>query len=270
MKKISLILTSIILIFCFTSIIKAQDFDYTRAYQDYVYNYDLYKKAHAEYDLKRSQYLQTGTLASQQEAQKATAAMLQARDQVLITYLTAIRLKMAETKGIDTTQRETYYSLIDGDVGFYTTHKANVSSAASLEDLTKDSTLAANQYKKSTELTVIKSLTLVSNGKIDNFQNQTNDIISALEGKINQIRANGDKKTDDPQRWILEVKNRVNRSTDKETEASALINKIKVDDKTKNTAFNQAQGKLAEGLQYLKEANSFLKQIIVNIKTADQ
>ncbi|MEK7525887.1 MAG: hypothetical protein AAB546_00210 [Patescibacteria group bacterium] len=269
MKKIFIFLVvGIFLVSALATKTSAQDFDYNRAYQDYTYNYDLYKKAHSEYDLKRAQYLQSRTLISQEEAQKATAKMLQARDQATITYLTAIRLKLAETKGVDAIQRETYYSLIDADVAWYKTHRDSISSAASLEDLVKDSDAAAERYK-STEITIYKSLLLVSNGKTDNFQTLISDLTGKIETKVSQIRANGDKDTSDIERWILEVKNRVSRSQDKETEGWALINKLKLTDKTKITTYNAAEGKFSESLQYLKEANSFLKQIITEIKTQD-
>ncbi len=246
----------------------AQDFDYHKAYGDYVYNYDLYKKAHSDFELKRAQYLQTGTLASKTEAQKATAAMLQSRDQTTITYLTAIRLKMAETQGIDEGQRDTYYTFIDEDVSWYRSHRDGVSSAASLEDLSKDSEEAYARYQ-ATLLTIIKSLSLVSNGKIDNFQSQSTSLTSNLEAKINEIRANGDKKTDNLARWVLEVRNRIDRSQDKEIEAWTILNKLKSSEKEKLNAYSDAQARFAESLQYLKEAVSYLKQITTEIKTAD-
>ncbi len=269
MQSIKLAVIFLLLfVFSLPASVAAQDFDYTRAYQDYTYNFDLYRKAHGEYDLKRSQYMQSKTLAAQEEAQQATAKMLQARDQATITYLTAIRLKLAETKGVDTTSRESHFALIDAEVAWYKSHRDTISSAASLEDLTKDSDLAAERYK-STELVIFKALTLISNGKVDNFQSLITDLIGKVEIKVSEIRAAGDKDTSDIERWILEVKNRVARSQDKEAESWAIINKLKPTDKQKITSYNTSESRFAESLQYLKEANSFAKQIITEIKTKD-
>jgi hypothetical protein len=268
MKKYILLSITLFIFFVSFKTASAQDLDYNRAYQDYVYNFDLYKKAHAEYEVAKTQYSQGKTLALQQKAQEATAKMLQARDQVVINYLTAIRLKMAEIEGIDETKREGYYSLIDAETAWYRSHRDAISSAASLEDLQADSNEARSRYL-GTELTIYNYLNLVENGKIFNLKNRPNDTISRIEGKVGEIRSAGDKDTTDIERWILEVKNRVTRSTDKETESWVILDTLKPAQKEKADSFNGSVAKLAESLQYLKEANSFLKQIVTEIKTAD-
>jgi len=271
MKKITALFFLLLLVlfsFFFPGKSLAQEFDYQRAYADYTYNLGLYQKAHSEYTVAKSAYLASETLSAREKAQSATAGMLIARDEVVRTYLTALRMKLRETKGVAETDRETLYILIDVEVDWFNTHKLGISSAASLEDLQEDSEEAKARYSSS-ELVIYKALNAVSVGKLNNFQSRMLDLVSSLKAKIAEIRANGDKDTQPLERWVLEVENRMSRSQTKEDEAVAIMAKVKSSERDKAKYFEQSQNILVESGQYLKEASSFLKQIIIGIKTED-
>lgn len=247
----------------------AQDFDYSRAYADYVYNLDLYRQAHSEYTLARSSYLQGQTLAQGEKTKEKTAAMLVARDEVVRTYLTAIRMKLKETSGVENSERELFFSLIDTEISWFEGHKDKISSAASLDDLVKDSNEARTRYE-STELVIYKALTTISNGKINFFQSRMKTSLIDIKAKVTEVRQNGDKKTDAIERWILEVEERTQRASEKQIEAIGIINKLKNADKDKGSAYSKAQVSLSLAGQYLKEANSYMLQIVTQIKTQDE
>src|SRR4030042_6530513 len=92
MKKI---LTICIFLFSFLFLvpspaIKAQDnqeFNFDRAYQDYLFTYNQYRQAHNEYVTAREQYLNYKTLTSKTLALEQTLKMLQERDNTIRTYL---------------------------------------------------------------------------------------------------------------------------------------------------------------------------------------
>lgn len=246
----------------------SQTFDYTKAYEDYTFNFDLYQKAFNEFDLARSQYLQSKTLTAQGKAQEATYKMLVSRDEVVKTYLTALRLKLAESPGVKKDQRENFYTILDQNVAWFNTHKLGLSSAATLEDQTKDSDEARDRFTSITP-TIYKILVAIPTGKIDSLQDIINKSVSELKAKIIEIRAAGDHNTDVSERWILEVENRLARSEDKQSDAQMLLLKLKDQEKGNADIYNQAISRLQESLQYIKEANSYLKEIIKQIKTQD-
>src|SRR6185369_840172 len=100
MKKITFFLFFYLLINLFTySVVKAQDFTAQKAFQDYQYQLSKYQTSSAEYADAKTFYKKNPTLQLQEEARKKTLTMLKDRDQLLIVYLTALRLQIKETTG---------------------------------------------------------------------------------------------------------------------------------------------------------------------------
>jgi len=84
---------------------KAED-EFDNVYETYLDDIDTYDKAHNEYIFRRSQYLNFKTLKSQQEAQGATLVMLQTRDQVAISYLRALDVRLNNAIGVPQARHE--------------------------------------------------------------------------------------------------------------------------------------------------------------------
>lgn len=268
MKKY-LLLAFLFLFFLFTPSVLAQNFDSQKAYEDYVFQKNEYDKAHAEYELARAAYLQSGTLAAKSEAQAKTMAMLVARDEVLRTYLTAIRLRLVETRGLLSTEKEPLFGQIDSEVSWYENHKNEVGSAGSLEDLVTESDEARDRFEETTQDIAYRSLFTVSKGKVSTYQIDLRGIITDLETKIAQVRSAGDKETRDIERWMLDTRSKLVRSEEKLLSAQGEILDLGDRSEEKLPAYNKAIFTLEESFQALKEGLDFMKQVIRELKTAD-
>lgn len=243
----------------------SQDFDFNRAFQDYLYNYNLYRSSHLEYVSAKSEYLTYKTLTAQTKALEATKKMLLARAETLKTYLTALRLKLKETTGILNYQQNMYYLKLDNEVTWIGTHKNSLPSAGTLEDLVKISTEAEKRYP-TMEILAYQTLGTVMTGKEITLRDKINEQISKTEGKINQIKETGEDTTT-LERWLIQAKEKIKRSEEKEKEGQNIISAIKPTDKNKIQSWNKAQKAFEEENQYLKEAVSHLKEIIREIKS---
>lgn len=263
-----ILLLSIILQLVFAHPVLSQEFDFNKAYQDYLYNLDIYQKAHANYDIARSQYLASSTISSQTKAQEMTATMLKDRDKAVTTYLTALRMKLRETSGIDDATKNGLFGLIDSEISWYDDHSSKISSAGSLDDLTADSTQASDQFKQ-TEIVIYKVLVAISIGNTTDYRNRETKIIDDLRNKTSEIKVNGDKNVDSVERALADAEDKLSRSTEKEQEANTLLAKMKASDRDKLSAFNNIELSVGESLSYIKEANTILKDSIRQIKTAD-
>lgn len=257
-----------LLTFAFPGVLHSQEFDFNKAYQDYLYNSDIYQKAHADYDIARSQYLSSQTISSQTKAQEATAAMLTDRDQVLSTYLTALRMALKDAPGVDNGTKESLFSLIDAEISWYGDHKTKISSAGSLDDLVADSNEAAEQFKQ-TELMIYQVLVTISIGNTTDYRERARTEINDLRTKLSEIKVNGDKNVDSIDRALTDAEDRLSRSIEKETDAQTRLSKMKSSDKNKLVSFNSIELSVGESLSYIKEANSIVKDSIRQIKTAD-
>ncbi len=259
------------LLFIFSVFVKkaySEELTFSRAYQDYQYNSDLYNKAHADYELARASYLQYKTLVSKNNAQEKTLTMLSARDQVVITYLTAIRTRLKEVGGVPDDKRQELFSLIDSEVSWFMNHKQTLTSAGSLDDLVSDSNEVKAHFP-SVELLIYKTLTQISVGKVEAVRLEEFDILNNLKTKITEIKSNGDKDTAIVERGTLEIESRIGRSQSKNNEALGLIGEMKLEDTNKEDQYNSALDVVGASLQYLKDAGAFFSQIIINIETKD-
>ncbi len=85
MKRFLSIVFLISIIYSLSSVIVRADFD--QAYQDYLYQSDQYRLNLTNFLTAKNRYLTYQTLTSETEALTATKSFLEARDQVLMTYL---------------------------------------------------------------------------------------------------------------------------------------------------------------------------------------
>lgn len=246
-----------------------EDFNFDRGYSDYEYSYSLYKKADGEFQVARNEYLTYKTLSSKEKAIEATKKMLETRDEAVRTYVTALRLKLAQTAGVDGGIRETLFTEIDQDVDWHKTHREEIASAGTLADLEADSNKARDHFRD-TEMVIYRALITVLIGKETDIRDRQLKIVSNIKDKVGEIRQNGDKRTDVAERWILEAENRIVRSKDKSGSAMNQIGDIKRSDGNKYSFYSRAQFALDESHQYLKEANSYLAEIVREIKTEDK
>src|SRR3989304_7304419 len=244
-----------------------EEFNFQRAYADYIYNFDIYRKANLDYELYRSQYLQFKTLKSQENAYNATLALLKARDASLETYLTAIRKKLDETQGADGAKKEILFAKIDQEVAWHIEHNKSLPSAGTLEDLVGDSNKAKSRFETDTPL-FYETLIAISGGKVIHVRDRQETILTSLKDKIAEIRVSGDKNTQILERWILDTEGKIARSKEKEQEAYARIARGG-GGTISASSYNEALFRLKESYPYLKEANSYLSEIINEIKFED-
>lgn len=262
----------------FVSRVYAQELEeseFRKVYREYTLSVERYKKAHENYVLARSQYLKFNTLQSKTNARNATLAMLEARDEVAISYLDALKAKLEETPGISVDALDALYFRIDEEVAWFSDHKARLSSAATPEDLVDDSDQARDRYKSITPL-FYEILSTISSGKLESFRVRFAEVFNAIKDKVNEIREEeregysfSSNKLQIIDRWIFETENRVSRAEGKKIEAGQLMDEIGEKRKDNRSIYERVLVKQGESLLYLKEASSFLKEMVREIKTAE-
>ncbi len=274
-KKIFSILVFLVIFLSSISLVHSQTptpsgaFDFNRAYADYIYNTQLYNDAYSAYQLARSQYLASNTLVAQGNAQTATLKMLQARDEMVKTYLTAIRMRLKETDGISINDLNIAFTQIDNDFTWWGSHKTKLASAGSLDDLVADSGEAYTHYQ-TTLMIVYQSLTTIFVGRLDSDRSDMGRLVADLKNKVAQIKINGDKDTSQIERSLIDVDNSISRSASKESEAKNIINTLTLDqnsNESNDQRFADTKTKLKESRAYMNDAVNLINQIVIEIKT---
>lgn len=270
MRKLALTLTFVISVFGLTaSSTHAQEFNFEKAYSDYVYTTEVYRKAHANYLLAKSQYVQAQTLTAQTQAQQATVSMLQSRDDVVITYMRALRMRILEAPGLDELTKQDLFARIDSEIAWYETHKAGISSAGTLTDLEDDSDEASKRFARISSILAYEVLATIPIGKVQSHYSEMDSLLSEIKQKIEAIRQKGDHDTADTERWVLESENKLARSREKQVAVQANINILQSGDfkGSGSTYYEQTITSLQEANQFLREVNRYFQEILRVIKT---
>lgn len=240
---------------------------FEQSYQDYLFNYDQYRQTNANYVISRQAYLSYQTLTAKSEAQTKTLHMLKSRDETLKTYLTTLKDKITQQEGLSPTEKESELAQLENEAAWYQDHQERLPSAGTLEDLV-DSSQEARQHYRHTESLIYQTLVTILSGKENFWRSQLIDQIKAIKSNLARIKDNGDKETNKAERWLLEAENRITRSQEKQQKANANLADLN-NSSNRNEVYNQSQFALEESRQYLKEADSYLKEVVREIKTAD-
>ncbi|MFH1971137.1 MAG: hypothetical protein ABIJ05_02005 [Patescibacteria group bacterium] len=250
----------------FLSFASAQEFDYSKSYQDFSYNLSLHDQQKSVYQKARSEYLQFNTLVSKETIKQETLKLLLIRDEVVKTYLTSLRMKIRELKGLTDQEKEGYYTRIDGEYKFFEEHKNKLSSAGSLDDLVDDSDEAFDRYDKSSKIVIYYSLIGIASGKNSFLRSEIEKQISELKTKISEIRSNGDKDVSSMERSITDLENKIARSEEKDNLALNMVNQIKTTERGKEDIYKEALQETQDSFSYIKEVNNYLLEIIKQLK----
>ena len=244
----------------------SQDFDYSRAYNDYVYNYNLYRSAHLDYVAAKTEYHTYGTLTAKTKAIQTTRKLLHQRAEALKTYLTALRMKLHEETGITSYKQNLYFIKLDDEVAWLSQHQSNLTTPSTVEDLLAESKRLEDRYP---QILIISYQTLgaVLEGRQDFLRDDVNQLIETTGQKIEEIRNSGEDTTT-LERWLIEAKQKVTLSEEKQSQAVNVLGAIDPWSREMSNSFNQARHLLEESNQYLKEGVTFLKEIIREIKRA--
>ena len=246
-----------------------EDFNFNRAFSDYLYNFDLYRQAYQEYISARDSFLQYKTLTSKTNAFQKTFKMTQARDETVRTYLIALRMKLEETPGISLSEKSVFSLRLDNEIAWFLNHKEELSSAGSLEDLVELASKAEERYQQETEILIYQTLHKILVGKENNLAEKINTQIAALKDKLKEIKEKG-KDVSLPERWLLETEKRLSRFEEKVSVSFEKMEKMEKNVfEDKKQTYREAQLSLEEAHQYLKEANRYLREIIREVKTGE-
>ncbi|OGM20847.1 hypothetical protein A2955_00425 [Candidatus Woesebacteria bacterium RIFCSPLOWO2_01_FULL_37_19] len=248
-----------------------------KAYEDYSQQFEEYQTAHSDYVVKKAQYLRFKTLTSKSDAYDATLLMLQKRDDVVVSYIRILKTKLDVVIGITSLRREALQIRLDDEIGWFLDHKNKLSSAGTLEDLVVDSNDAKVRFDSGGPL-FYESMANMSFGRVVDFQERLTDLFSSIKDKVEDIKSEqredyilSERKLQNIDRWILESDNRIQRGVEKQTKGETdMLTFISTEMSGALGDYNTTLTSLTEAQIYYKEAGAFLREVIREIKIAEE
>lgn len=274
MKKIILTLFILAMFFAPRPLHAQDPTSYNDAFLQMNLKMEEYDKAHDEYVLRRSQYLKFKSLQSENDARKATTAMLQARDNVVIAYIVVLQKRMDEAKGITDGDRSLLKGQLDTEIAFFKDHRDRIPSAGTLDDLVKDSDKAKEEYTKDVNDLFYRVLFAISNGKVTDLKSRLTENFVEIKTKVELIRAEtrpeyqfSVTKMQAIDRFVFESDNKIQRADEKQVVSTTIA---EIGRLFSAQEYTTRLGVLDESRLLLKDASSYLKEIVSQMKLKEQ
>lgn len=234
--------------------------DFNQAYQDYVYNQQLYKNAYNQFQISRSTYLTYKTLTSQNDAISKFKTVLKARNQLISTYYDLLQEKLNASPGIPNDYKNTFSGIRQSEKTWLSENQTTIDSAGSLEDLNEASQNFATKYPQMNLETKMAVGTILLT-KEDQLRNSLNQQIGSFSAILGRIRSDGED-TSTKERGLIVIQDKLNFQEQKTTLARNIFTGNDRYNYNKSIELPAGQKALVEANQYLMEAASNLLELV--------
>jgi hypothetical protein len=241
-----------------------------QAYQDYLYQFDLYRQTHTDFQVAKNEYEKFKSLSAQTSALEKTKRMLSQRDSLLRSYLQLLNEKLNEDEGLTPTVRQQYQTRIKNEITFLDTHMTHVPAATSPEELTQISEELESHYIQ-LHISIRQTLTGLALGQLSTLATGYD---KALTDGQNVIAMYGytfpSEKQETIQRWILQIQNKRSLFQKKYDETVRGNTQTEARDiRDLDREYEVLTQNISEARQYLQEGASFLVELMNALKYID-
>lgn len=240
------------------------------AYQDYLYQFDLYRQKYADFQVAKNEYQKFKSLTAQQQLLDNTKAMLAQRDQLLRAYLLFLNEKLNEDQGLSPTSKQLYQTLIANEVKFLNENAALVPSISSLDDAITISGKLESHYQV-LQTTIRQIITAVALGKLMVLSRQFDTNAQTAQTLVNtNTSVFSAEKIATMNRWLLQITNKKTLYQQKIDEINSLNTSLTTADASElDRKFSDITKKVGEARQYLLEGTSYLGELGTELKYSD-
>lgn len=236
--------------------------DYSSAYQDYVYNYQIYRNAINEFQVAKSTYQTYRTLTAQNEAITKFKTVLKTRDTVMAVYYNLLQEKLNATPAVDDATKNTFNGIKTSEKNWLDAHQTKIDAAGSLDDLNSVSGEFDSRFPQM-DLETRQTVGNVLLAKEADLKGQLDSLSGTETQVLAQIRQSG-QDTSVWDRGVISARSKLDLYQQKIDDARNIFY-------PQNNYYNQGidifqgQQALSSANQYLRETVSYLLEVIKGI-----
>jgi len=261
------LLSVFLLVFCFIAAPLSQvNASSQQAYQDYQFQFDLYRQRLADFQIAMTQYKQFNSLASQQDALDKVKLLIAQRSNAGKAYFLFLNEKLTENPGLISNELGIYRTIITNQVGYLDQNMVLAPSIASLDDASRVSEQFVNNYE-TMQSAYRQTVAGIELGYLNYFAKRFNELAIKSQALINAARVDATpEKQAVLDRWLLTLSNKYSLYQQKANSIRSGIPKISGDVMQQDRLFQQMQINFGAARQDLVEASSYLKELETALK----
>ncbi len=238
-----------------------------RAYEDYLFQSDVYRQKYNEFEIAKNEFLKFGTLTSQTAALEKTRNMLSQRDLLLRSYLLILTERLDESSHMDPSTKALYRTLLNNEIQFLDNHSLLIESVNDIEDAENVSSDLEEHYTI-LQKTIRQTIIALAVADLEDYGKRYD---SALLLSRELVRDGSESFSIQKQatidRWILQITNKRTLFQRRIDEVKAVNAAMKETSLPKIiTDFNEMQASLTNAKQELTEGSSFLRELLDTLR----
>lgn len=250
------------------SVVSAQDFNFAKAREDYVFSDDKFKLDLFDFNLKKAAYQKNPTLSLKEELRLATYKFVGSKNNLIKSYLTMIRIKVLESKGLSNPQKEVLYSKIDPEVVWFDDRKNKYELSNILEDIIRKTKEEDEKYTTQTIPVIYYSLAFTSLGDSISIKDKHIKNYELLKNEANELVNLGRADEELFERWFKDIDNELVIIDGIEKSTLSEIDKIFGEDVyRRQSGYENAIETLTPIKQNLLRLNGFLMELENTVNT---
>lgn len=248
--------------------VKAQEFTFQKSREDYVFSEDNYRSDLNDFNSKKASYNKNPTLSLKEEFRLSTYKFVGTRNLLVKNYLTMIRIKTVESKGIESSLKESIYSKVDPEVVWYGSRKNNYDLSNTIEDIIRKSKEEDERYQASTLPIIYYTLANISLGESKTSKNKHIEIYNKLKNEANNLVSLGRADAKLFERWFKDIELELTKIEEIEKTTLARINIIfDADEYKRDGGYKNAIEELNQAKSNLLRLNDFIMELENTVNT---
>lgn len=239
----------------------------TQAIADYRFALQKYREAHKDYLAAKNSYFSFNTLNSRTEAIDKTKALLTQRDEMMRTYMFALRMSVLENPGIDDeVKRELDKDIIEQET-FLMRHRAKVPAISGLDEVESASAEFAESFPAMQVLAYVTLQNLMLGDQVF-----VTEVLKEQHGNLSELMkeaSSSDFNLTQANQWLEDTESVWTENELVHAEAETLVSKLKPKSASLNTnqrdfakiisIMNTAKQKLVTVVGFLQETIQLVK-----------
>lgn len=236
----------------------AQEFDFQKAWADYVYTSGQYQQFHEQYLKTKQTYTTYQTLSTKNEAVNAGIIAIKSREELVRTYLVMLRMKLYEAKlSLDVGKQEKINSA-DILITWLEARKTKLDAVGNIDDLNSVSAEFENKHPEIEALSY-KMIGAYKAGEMGLVIERITDLKDELKKKSSSL---SDQQKIEFDRSMIQIEEKISLAKTKRQQAISELEALD-DKKTKShlSVWQKSRSILVDCQQYLREALVFMEEL---------
>jgi len=236
-----------------------EEFNFQKSYADYLYNLEEYQSMHQRYVKAKQAYSTYDTLATRDKAIEAGVGVVLAREEMLRTYLTMLRMRLLKEQNKKNNNFGSFIGRLEGLELWLAGRKDRLRAVSTIDDLNAVSRQLEEKYPE-VKLASYQAAGVVLASQLERIIDDSTALAEETKSRLREKEGGAEQEL--TARSLIQLREKLAMAREKKQAAAKLLaSGLMLKGKRVEKGWQEARLLLAEGQQYLRESLNYLEEI---------